>query len=71
MIASKPQKLLQKLPHLNTLASIGTNRWQLNILKNQDIRADIFEFAVANQLTLLELKKETFSVEDVFQKLTK
>ena len=68
---SVSKKLLEGLPHLRAVESLGANRWQLNTAKNQDIRAAIFEFAVANQLTLLELKKETFSVEDVFQELTK
>jgi hypothetical protein len=35
-----------------------------------DIRADIFQFAVAQNLVLLELHKEMHSVEDVFQQLT-
>jgi hypothetical protein len=36
-----------------------------------DIRAEVFAFAVANKLTLLELHREEHSVEDVFQQLTK
>lgn len=65
------QKQLEKIQQIKTIKSLGNDRWQLSTEKNMDIRADIFEFAVANQLTLLELKKETFSVEDIFQELTK
>lgn len=38
---------------------------------NEDIRAEIFNFAVANQLTLLEMKTDKANVEDIFRKLTK
>jgi ABC-2 type transport system ATP-binding protein len=50
---------------------LGQNQWQLSSASNQDIRADVFAFAVAHQLTILELRKELFSMEDVFQQLTK
>jgi ABC-2 type transport system ATP-binding protein len=38
---------------------------------NEDIRAEIFNFAVANQLTILEMKTDKANVEDIFRKLTK
>lgn len=61
---------LKKIPHLSKIESLGNNRWQLHTTSKEDIRASIFEFAVQHQLTLLEMKKEVFSVEDVFQQLT-
>ena len=45
-------------------------RWQLISEKNSDVREAVFSFAVANQLSLLELHKEEISVEDVFRRLT-
>ena len=65
------QKKLEKIPRVKRIKSLGNSRWQFISEKNEDIRATIFEFAVANQLTLLEMKREVFSVEDVFQELTK
>ena len=65
------QKELEKLAFVQRIKSIGNGRWQIISKKNQDIRADIFNFAVANKLTLLEMKTEVYSVEDVFQELTK
>ena len=62
---------LVKLPHINEIKAIGTNRWTISTAKNQDTRAKIFELVVANKWTLLEMKKEQFSVENVFQELTK
>jgi ABC-2 type transport system ATP-binding protein len=46
-------------------------RFQLSSNLDTDIRPDVFRFAVANNLTLLEMRKEVYSVEDVFQELTK
>lgn len=61
---------IKKIPHLSKIISLGSNRWQLHTTSKEDIRATIFEFAVQQQLTLLEMKKEVYSVEDVFQQLT-
>ena len=63
--------LLAKIRHVQQVKPVGPNRWQLTAAVEHDIRADLFAFAVANRLTLLELHKETYSVEDVFQQLTK
>lgn len=65
------QKQLNKIAQVKTIKSLGNNRWQFISEKNKDIRGAIFNFAVANNLTLLEMKKEQYSVEDVFQELTK
>jgi ABC-2 type transport system ATP-binding protein len=61
---------LQKIKGVRTASTIGTNRYQIKYNTDTDIREDIFRFAVANQLILLELHKEISSVEDVFQQLT-
>ena len=62
---------LAKIAHVKSVKNLGLNRRQLTADLNRDIRADIFRFAVENQLTLLEMQKEVYSVEDVFQELTK
>lgn len=64
-------KRLQTIKAVQQVKSVGDNRWQLTSPSSVDIRADVFQFAVANQLTLLELHKEVLSVEEVFQQLTK
>lgn len=65
------QKQLEQIAQVKLIKSLGNSRWQLISEPNQDIRKEVFDFAVANKLTLLELKKESFSVEDIFQELTK
>lgn len=62
---------LKNIAHVQSVKNLGKNRWQLMASARHDIRAEVFAFAVANKLTLLELHKEVFSVEDVFQQLTK
>lgn len=49
--------------------ALSANRWEL-VTDGQDIRADVFEFAVAQALKVLSLTQETRSIEDVFHKLT-
>ena len=62
---------LKKIRHVQQVQLVGGNTWHLTASGEHDIRADVFAFAVENKLTLLELHKELFSVEDVFQQLTK
>jgi ABC-2 type transport system ATP-binding protein len=68
--SSVDPKALKQIKNVQQVKSLGDNRWQLTASMEHDIRADIFNFAVANQLVLLELHKDVMSVEDVFQQLT-
>lgn len=63
--------LLNKIPKVKSIQSLGANQWQISSDLNDDIRKEIFDFSVQNKLTLLGMKKEVYSVEDVFQELTK
>ena len=45
--------------------------WHLGSAPELDIRADVFKFAVDNQLTVLSLQREEQKLEEVFQELTK
>ena len=65
------KNLLASIQHVQTVKSTGKNQWQLVAAAEHDLRADVFAFAVAKKLTLLELRKDTYSVEEVFQQLTK
>ena len=65
------KQFLQKIPQVKKVKSLGDNKWQLSSSSKVDIRKSIFELAVEKKWVLLEMKKEEFSVEDIFQKLTK
>jgi ABC-2 type transport system ATP-binding protein len=70
---SSPINLAQfeKIQGVKKVESIGKNRYQIKSALADDLRSEVFQFAVSNNLILLEMKKETSSVEDVFQQLTK
>jgi ABC-2 type transport system ATP-binding protein len=44
--------------------------WLITYNKNEDIRPEIMQMAVSNKLTILSMKLEEQSLEDIFQKLT-
>lgn len=68
---SLPEKLLLNNKKVISVKSLGNNKYQVEGAKDIDLREMIFNFAVANKLTLLQLNLEKTSVEDVFQELTK
>lgn len=61
---------LSRIKEVIKVREMGNNRWQLSAKLTKDIRADLFKFAVSQNLTIIEMKKEVSSVEDVFQQLT-
>jgi len=60
--------LLQELPGIKKFESFGENRFSL--ISDTDIRKDIFEWAVAKNLVILEMKTQLKNLEDVFHELT-
>jgi ABC-2 type transport system ATP-binding protein len=62
--------LLLGIDGVRQVKDLGDKRWQLLAEVETDIQPAIFHFAVEHKLTLLEMKKEVVSVEEVFQKLT-
>jgi ABC-2 type transport system ATP-binding protein len=65
------KNLLQQIQGAKKVQHLKQNSWKIFSDKNTDIRPAVFNFAVANQLTVLSLHKEEQSIEDVFQQLTK
>ena len=70
---NKPPKApeLKKIRHVSEVKNLGNNRFQVISGADHDVRSELFRFAVDHNLILLEMHKEVYSVEDVFQKLTK
>ena len=69
--SSVKEAALQKIEGVERVQSLQGNKWQLIGPDQIDFRPEIFNFAVKEQLILLEMQKQTYSVEDVFQELTK
>ena len=49
---------------------IDSSKWKIIFEQENDIRQAIMQLAVSNQLTILSMKIEEQSLEDIFQKLT-
>lgn len=61
---------LQKIPNIKQVKAIDPYRWQLTSAIDDDIRVNIFNFAVDQNVVLLGMHKEVFSVEDIFHEFT-
>jgi len=62
---------LTAIPGIRKAVRQDGNRWRLTGQATDDLRVALFRFAVDQQLTLLELRKEVSTVESIFQQLTK
>jgi hypothetical protein len=47
------------------------NVWLIVTDAHKDIRKDVFDYAVANKLSVLAMQKEEQKLEDIFKQLTK
>ena len=62
---------LEKISGVLSAKNISGNKWRITSSSTKDIRADVFQFAVQNNLAVLTLQKEEQHLEDVFRELTK
>lgn len=62
---------LSKIQGVEHVQELGENLYRLSNAKGEDIRANIFNFAVREGLILLQLQQEIFDIEDIFQRLTR
>lgn len=62
---------LQSIRGALKVTVLEDNAYELQCEGGKDLREDVFEFAKNNNYTVLSLNKEVFSLEEVFQKLTK
>jgi len=65
------EELLKTIEGVDQVKAMGHNSWQLISMSETDVRKEIFNFAVANNLGVLTLNKEEQKMEDVFKELTK
>ena len=61
---------LKVIPNVTDVRRISNNMWLLETEGAEDIRPDIFSFAVKNNLTVLSLQKIESNLEEVFRHLT-
>jgi ABC-2 type transport system ATP-binding protein len=65
------ENLLKVIAGVEKVVHLQGNSWKLSSSSSTDIRKEVFNFAVANQLGVLTLNKEEQKMEDVFKELTK
>jgi ABC-2 type transport system ATP-binding protein len=61
---------LTELQNISRVTLLRKNIWQIEAEGDEDIRPAIFNFAVANNLTVLSLQKQQSNLEEVFRHLT-
>ncbi len=61
---------LKKIAGVRDAKHIDGMRWQIDALPGQDIRTEIFNFAVGKKAAVLEMKQQEQKLEQIFQKLT-
>lgn len=62
---------LEAIKGVVKVVKIKTKNWLVQSNIDEDIRANIFDFAVKNELVVLSMQKKEKSLEEVFQELTK
>ncbi|NCU35748.1 ATP-binding cassette domain-containing protein, partial [Candidatus Falkowbacteria bacterium] len=62
---------LMKIEGIHKAESDNENRWIVTSTASRDVRPDLFQLAVREQLTVLSLQKRDDSLEQIFQSLTK
>jgi ABC-2 type transport system ATP-binding protein len=55
---------------VNEVIPLSPNEWKIKSNSSKDIRNAIFQFAVANNLSVLAMQKEEQTLEEVFKQLT-
>lgn len=65
------KELLEKVNRVSKVVHVKNNIWLLQSLGNNDLRPEIFQFAVKNGLTVLSMQKHEKNLEDVFHELTR
>lgn len=62
---------LKSIPSIDSVRQLQGNTWQLVSSSTGDVRKEVFNFAVDNQLSVLTLNREEQKMEDVFRELTR
>ena len=62
---------LQQIEGVTEVLDLKDNKWAIQSKADDDIRGNIFNFAVQNKLTVLSQQKQEKTLEQIFQELTK
>lgn len=65
------KELLTTIPLIEEAVPVTNKEWLIKPINSVDIRQNIFNFAVQNNLTVLSMQFQEKTLEEVFQELTK
>ncbi len=65
-----PEESLAQIKNVTRVILVKNNIWQIESEGEEDIRTDLFAFAVNSNLTVLSLQKKENNLEEVFRHLT-
>ncbi len=63
--------LLKTISGVLNVISVTPNQFKIEVNTSKDLRSDIFQFAVQNNLTVLSMNKVEHGLEEIFRNLTK
>lgn len=69
--ATASETRLLTIQGISKAKPVAGNHWLIEASTEKDIRQDIFDFAVANKLSVLSMQKKEKTLEELFQELTK
>jgi len=69
-ISSAQLQQLKQLPQISVVKSVTDTQFVINYIGASDFAASVFEFAVTNQLRLLQLEEKQLNIEDLFKSVT-
>ncbi len=64
------QKLLQNIPNVEEIIALSDKKWLLKPSVDEDIREQVFNFAVKENLTVISMQIQEKSLEEAFRDLT-
>jgi len=64
------EQIFERINELSEVTRIGKSTWLLSSNSPNDIRPEIFRFAVGNGLTILTMQQKVKQLEEIFQSLT-
>lgn len=65
------KETLRRVTGVTSVENTSGNTYRLGAKKGTDLRADLFKYAVENNLAILTLAVEETSIEDIFRQLTR
>lgn len=69
--AAVSQAQLKQLKNATTIEDLGANEWKLSTEKPEELRKEVMQWALTNDINISSMQSHTQSLEDVFRVLTK